>query len=222
MNTHPHSPLLSHLRTWLCAWVCAALFSSPALAWMGPSEQNPYLLAEATAPTVGWRWEDARTALQVDNVATRDGYRLGDGVFKPRPFNYLQAEFTRQVLAHPAHALLQKRLNGQVLRLIESDVSVGLWMRFNEQQQGNWDMVRVRMLIEFEGSRYEAIDTHPFKSREKPSPVNAPMQAVVLSLVNQLHLFAMGQADSPHNAEETEPAPPTDADVLRQALPAVN
>lgn len=169
-----------------------------------------------------WRWEDARTTTQLDKLAMRDGYRLGDKVFKPRPFDYLQAEFTRQVLAHPARDALQRLLANQRLRLMDSDVSVGLWMRFTEHQQGNWDMVRVRLVIEFEGGRYEAVDTHPFKSREKPSPVSAPMEAVVLSLVNQLHLFAAGPPEVPDNLGEPEPAQPTDADVLRVMSPAVN
>ena len=200
----------------LSLWVCAALLSGPALAWMGPSEQDPYLLGNAASPLVNWHWDDARGAgLQTTNIATRDGYRLGDEVFKPRPFEYLQAEFARQVQAHPAQASLQKRLSGQTLRLLESDVAVGLWMRFTEHQQGNWDMVRVRLVIEFEGSRYEAIDTHPFKSRAKPSPVSAPMQAVVVSLVNQLQLFASDQTDATGAPAEAEPALPTDEDVLR-------
>lgn len=210
------------LRRHLWLGVCAALVGGPAQAWFGPSEEDPYLLNNATAPAVDWQWTDARVGLQTVNLPTRDGYSLGDAVFKPRPFDYLQAEFARQVHAHPAHALLQKRLNGQTLRLVESDVSVGLWMRFTEHQPGNWDMVRVRLVIEFEGGRYEAIDTHPFKSREKPSPVSAPMQAVVLSLVNQLHLFALEPADTPDTPGETEPALPTDADVRRLVSPAVN
>lgn len=210
------------LRRHLLLAVCAALVGSPAQAWFGPSEQDPYLLSNATAPAVGWHWADARVGLQTANVATRDGYSLGDAVFKPRPFDYLQAEFARQVQTHPAQASLQKRLNGQTLQLLESEVSVGLWMRFTEHQQGNWDMVRVRLVIEFEGGRYEAVDTHPFKSREKPSPVSAPMEAVVLSLVNQLHLFAAGPPEVPDNRGEPEPAQPTDADVLRLMSPAVN
>lgn len=206
----------SHQLRNLALWLCATLSVSPVQAWLGPSEQDPYLLSNATAQPVSWRWEDARGAgLQTTNVATRDGYRLGDTVFKPRPFEYLQAEFARQVHAHPAQASLQDRLNGHKLRLLESDVAVGLWMRFSEQQQGNWDMVRVRMVIEFEGSRYEAIDIHRFRSRDKPSPVNTPMQAVVLSLVNQLQLFAVDQTDTPGNPAETEPALPTGEDVLR-------
>ena len=177
---------------------------------------NRYLLSEAlAAPSTEWRWEDARTNVQLDNLSTRDGYRLGDTVFKPRPFDYLQAEFARQVLAHPARDALQSLLANQTLRLVDSDVSVGLWMRFIEHQQGNWDMVRVRLNIDFNGGRYEALDTHPFKSREKPSPVSAPMQAVVKSLVNQLHLFAGGGSQGANSADETEPPPPTDADVLR-------
>lgn len=207
------------IRPWvICLW--AAFSGASAFAWLGPSEQDPYLLGNPAAPVTDWRWEDARGAsLQATNLATRDGYRLGDTVFKPRPFEYLQAEFARQVQAHPAQAALKKRLHHQTLRLIESDVAVGLWMRFTEHQQGNWDMVRVRLVIEFDGDRYEAIDTHPFRSREKPSPVSAPMQAVVQSLVSQLQLFASEATETTTAPGEAEPAPPTDEDVLK-ALPA--
>lgn len=210
----------------VCVPVLLLLSAGPAQAWFGPSERDPYAIGDAqaavsaAAPAVGWRWVDARAQLQIDNVAIRDGYQLGDAVFRPRPFDFLQAEFARRVEAHPARDALRQRLQGQTLRLVESEVTVGLWIRLNERQSGNWDMVRVRLVVEWDGGRYEALDTHPFRLREKPSPVSAPMQAVVQSLVNQIHLFATGASTSTATESEPEPDAPTDADLLAPAPPS--
>jgi hypothetical protein len=134
-------------------------------------------------------WVDARVNVDPENRPTRDGYHFGDTSFRPRPFNYIEAEFLRQVALHEERTELLEKLSGKTIRLLEFDATVGLWVRFTEKQSGRWDTVRIRAVIDVDGSRYEASDAHPFRSRDKPSPASVPMREVVKSLVNQILLF---------------------------------
>lgn len=163
-------------------------------AWFGPSAEKPYALvlspwgtSDALVPT--WTWSDARNSVETDNRPTRDGYHFGDAVFAPRPHVFIQEEYVRQVALHEEREALVEKLAGKTIQLLEFDASVGLWVRLNERQSGSWDTVRIRGVIAVDGSRYEAADAHPFNNGEKPSPVNAPMQELVKSWVNQIFLF---------------------------------
>lgn len=172
----------------------ALLFTGPARAWFGPSAESPYALAvppleKEQLLTPAWTWVDARAGIELENRSTRDGYRFGDAVFRPRPFDYISAEFLRQVALHEERSELLEKLSGKTICLVEFDATVGLWLRLSEKQSGKWETVRIRAVIEVGGSRYESSDSHPFKSGEKPSPVNIPMSDVVKSLVNQILLF---------------------------------
>jgi hypothetical protein len=172
----------------------AALCSASAHAWFGPSEKEPYLITDAPAlvdpaQPQTWVWADARSSVEQDNRPTANGYWFGDAVFKPRPYDFVQAEFLRQVYAHEGRDELLEKLKGKTVRLLEMEAGVGLWVRLNERQSGKWEMVRVRIAIDVDGSRYEASDMHRFAFREKPSPVSVPMRAAVSSLLNQILLF---------------------------------
>jgi hypothetical protein len=174
--------------------VSALLASTAARAWFGPSAEKPYALvpstlgsAAALVPT--WTWVDARVGVEADNRPTRDGYWFGDAVFALRPYAYIQEEFLRQVALHEERDALVEKLTGKTIRLLEFDAAVGLWVRLNEKQSGRWESVRIRASIEFDGTRYQASDTHPFNNSEKPSPASVPMREVVQSLVNQIFLF---------------------------------
>jgi hypothetical protein len=171
----------------------ASLCSGSAWAWFGPSAADPYSLV--VPPIVNdqqlspvWFWVDARPTVELENQPTRDGYHFGDAVLSPRPFDYIKAEFVRQVALHEERAALLEKLNGKTIRLIEFDASVGLRIRLGEMQSNKWEAVRIRAVIEVDGNRYEASDTHPFRNGDKPSPVSIPMRAVVETLVNQRDL----------------------------------
>jgi hypothetical protein len=171
-----------------------SLCISPAWAWFGPSAENPYLLVVPPLPndqllTPVWSWVDARSTVELQNQPTRDGYRFGDSVTSPRPYAYIKAEFLRQVALHEERPMLLEKLQAKTIRLVEFDAGVGLWIRLGEKQSGKWETVRIRAVIEVDGRRYEASDSHPFRYSEKPSPVSQPMRAVVESLVNQIVLF---------------------------------
>lgn len=180
--------------SWLILVLGALVCSSPAWAWFGPSAEDPYSLEvqsldSVQLPAPVWLWVDARANVDPDNRPTRDGYHFGDASFRPRPYNYIEAEFLRQVALHEERTELIEKLSGKTIRLLEFDATVGLWVRFTEKQSGRWDTVRIRAVIDVDGSRYEASDAHTFRSRDKPSPASIPMREVVKSLVNQILLF---------------------------------
>lgn len=169
-------------------------FAEPAWAWFGPSAEKPYALVvspidekQKIAPT--WLWQDARPKVELENRQTRDGYLFGDAVLRPRPFEYLQAEFLRQVALHEERDVLLEKLQNKTLRLLDFEVGAGLWLRLSERQGSQWQTVRVRAVVEFEDGRYEANDNHPFNNSALPSPASVPMQDMVNSLVNQMLLF---------------------------------
>lgn len=179
---------------WALLVMLALFFTTPAKAWFGPSAESPYVLAltpleKEQLPTPVWTWVDARAGVELENRPTRDGYRFGDTVFRPRPLDYLSAEFLRQVALHEERSELLEKLSGKTIRLVQFDATVGLWLRLSEKQSGKWETVRILAVIDVDGSRYESNESHPFKSAEKPSPVNIPMSDVVKSLVNQILLF---------------------------------
>jgi hypothetical protein len=185
---------MQNLQRWVIGLGLLLSLLSPANAWFGPSAEKPYALAvppleakDALQPT--WQWKDAREKIELDNRQTRDGYMFGDTVFKLRPYDYLQAEFVRQVALHEEREALLEKLQNKTLRLLDFEASAGLWLRLSERQGSQWQTVRVRAVVDFDGSRYEAVDNYPFKSSEKPSPVSVPMQDMVKSLVNQFLLF---------------------------------
>lgn len=176
---------------------CAALLAL-TLALSGcetlvlmPSPEKPYRLdtGAALAKAAPWTWTDARTRVVPDNTGTRDGVVFGDEVMAPRPFPMLQHLFLQAVQAHPASTALVEKLRGQELRLENLEMSVGLWNRLSERQTGNWEFVRVTVLVTLNGRRYEAKDVHKFDNSERPSPLNRPLQSAVDNLVEQIHLF---------------------------------
>lgn len=177
-------------RVLLLAFLCI----SPAWAWFGPSAENPYLLEVSPVPSDQqlspvWFWVDARSKVELQNQPTRDGYHFGDTVLNPRPFDYIKAEFIRQVALHEERTALLEKLNGKTIRLLQFDADVGLRIRLTEMQASKWEAVRITVVIDVDGNRYEASDIHPFRNNEKPSPVSTPMRAVVESLVNQIALL---------------------------------
>lgn len=193
MNPMPMHPRRRSLRGLV---LCAACLAAPVWAWFGPSAESPYLLTEPhMAPTEPaeakpvWTWVDARTRIAPDNHPSRDGYRLGDAVFSPRPGAYMQQAFFQEVWAHEERATLLEKLQGTTIRLLEVEVDVGLWVRLSERQSGSWETVRVRVVVEVNGERYEALQVHPFRAREKPSPAATPMRDAVQSLVQQILMF---------------------------------
>lgn len=178
----------------LATLLATLMLATPARGWFGPSAKAPYVIVDPAAAKAGslipgWTWVDARIHIDPENRPTRDGYWFGDAVMEPRPFTYIQAEFLRQVDAHEDREVLLERLQGKTLRLLEFEAGVGLWLRLSDRQQSKWETVRVRAVIEMDGRRYEATDTHPFNNSETPSPVSVPMQGLVQSLVIQVHLF---------------------------------
>lgn len=156
-----------------------------------PTADKPYRLTTETAPLTPtpWTWVDARPPVQADNTSTRDGVVFGDAVMQPRPYTMLQQLFQQAVQAHPAAADLANKLRGENIRLENLELSVGLWNRLSERQAGNWEFVRVTVLITIDGRRYEAKDVHKFDNSERPSPLNRPLQNAVDNLVEQIHLF---------------------------------
>jgi hypothetical protein len=158
-----------------------------------PTAEKPYRLTTndntlRTQPT-GWTWVDGRSAVAQDNTSTRDGVVFGDAVMQPRPYPLVQHLFHQAVLAHPESAALQDKLRGQTLRLENLELAVGLWNRLSERQAGQWEFVRVTVLITIDGRRYEAKDVHKFNNSDKPSPLNTPLKNAVDNLVEQIHLF---------------------------------
>lgn len=176
--------------------VVLAATASPAWAWFGPSAESPYALVDtpaAQAPgaqeLVVWRWVEARTAIETENRPTQDGYALGDAVFAPRPGVYLERAFATEVFAHEERDALLEKLRGATVRLVLVEIDVGLWARLTQRQSSSWETVRVKVAVEVNGQRYEALQAHPFRSRERPSPVATPMREAVQSLVQQILLF---------------------------------
>lgn len=172
------------------ALLVASLFCMPASAWFGPSEQDPYLFHPTGTPaqeTASWHWVDRREAIRPTNMATKDGYALADNVFRPRPADYLAAEFARQVLDHAEHASIVEKLRGKTIELTQCEIDVGLWLRLSERQSSKWETVRVSVRIRIDGQTFEALETHPFRSREAPSPVAEPMREAAKNLVEQIH-----------------------------------
>lgn len=173
-----------------------AVFAVPSWGWMGPSAESPYALtepgtaqAEPSPGLVVWRWVDARAHIETENRPTQDGYALGDTVFAPRPGVFLERAFAQEVFAHEERAALLEKLQGATVRLLAADVEVGLWVRLSQRQSSGWDTVRIKVALEVNGSRYEALQVHPFSSRERPSPVATPMREAVQSLAQQILLF---------------------------------
>lgn len=157
-----------------------------------PTPDKPYQLAapgEAMPANVGWAWVDERQAVVLENVSTADGMRFGDAVMNPRPFVQLQAEFARAVARHESVAEVREKLTGKTVRVHALELEVGLWARLSQRQQGAWEFVRVRIVVDVDGSRYEARDVHKFDNGERPSPVSVPLRSAAENLVQQIHLF---------------------------------
>ncbi len=164
-----------------------------AAAWFGPSEKEPYRLHPqdtATASKAPWVWADKRpSGTRQQNEATQDGYALGDNVFFPRPWDYVQSEFFQQVLVHEEKESLLEKLAGKTIELWICEVDVGLWLRLSQRQSGRWEMVRVRLSVRIDGQTFETVETLPFKSGATPSPAAEPMREAVKGLVEQVHQF---------------------------------
>jgi hypothetical protein len=158
-----------------------------------PTPEKPYLLgaglSSVNPSSISWRWQDARPAPSPDNRSTQDGVQFGEAVMRPAPFDFIQAEFARAVAAHEQSKELQEKLRGKTIRLLAFESSAGLWVRLNERQQGNWDVMRAKIVIDLEGQRYESLDTHRFKNSDQPSPLSPAIRNAVEVLVNQIHLF---------------------------------
>lgn len=158
-----------------------------------PTAESPYLLGEglstASAASVGWKWHDARGPLAAENRATREGLVFGEAVLKPRSFEFIQAEFARAVAANANANELREKLRGKTIHLHGFEAKAGLWMRFSDQQQGNWDVMRATVVIELDGQRYESTDTHRFSNSDQPSPLSPAVRNAVEVLVNQIYLF---------------------------------
>lgn len=178
---------LQSLTSLSFAFVCAGC------ATLMPTAEKPYTLGaglSAVNPaTISWRWQDTRPALVPDNRSTPDGVIFGEAVLRPAPFEFIQAEFARAVDSHENSKELQEKLRGKTLRLLAFESSAGLWVRLNERQQGNWDVMRTKIVIDLDGQRYESLDTHRFKNSDQPSPLSPAIRNAVEVLVNQIHLF---------------------------------
>lgn len=173
------------------ACACVLVIGLAGCQVLMPTPDKPYQIAAPgeAVPTGVWTWVDERTAVPADNVSSADGLRFGDAVMNPRPFTQLQVEFARAVAQHEAAAELRQKLDGKTLRVHELELAVGLWARLSQRQQGAWEFVRVRIVVDVDGSRYEARDVHPFDNSERPSPVSIPLRNAVQNLVQQIHLF---------------------------------
>jgi hypothetical protein len=172
------------------AIACIALLLSACVTLM-PTPEKPYILGAGGAgiAPVGWRWVDARGALTPDNRSTQDGVIFGDAVLQPPSNDFLQAEFARAVAAHEQAAELRAKLQGKTIRLISFEATAGLWVRLSQQQQGKWDVMRAKIIVELDGQRYESLDTHRFSNSDLPSPLSPAVRTAVQALVNQIHLF---------------------------------
>ncbi len=172
------------------ALLVIGLFCGSAHGWFGPSEQDPYVFhpINTVAPeAVTWRWVDRRETIRSTNLATKDGYALADNVFRPLPATYLAAEFARQVIDHAEHASIAEKLRGKTIELTLCEIDVGLWLRLSERQSSKWETVRISVRIRVDGQEFEALEMHPFRSRENPSPAAEPMREAAKNLVEQIH-----------------------------------
>lgn len=174
----------------------AIFYGSPAWAcqWLGPCPDKPYVLSEsfstqATPLIAGWRWEDQRTLIETENRPTTDGYVFADNVVSPKPFEYVQREFARQLAEHDAREEIVEKLRDQKILLTKLEMSVGLWFRGTERAQGRWEFMRVKIRIDVDGREHEALGVHRFNNRDKPSPMTAPMQDAVSQLLNMIQAF---------------------------------
>jgi hypothetical protein len=183
-------PVLSRaLRLTGAALLAVALSGCQVLM---PTPDKPYQLAtpgEAVPTGAAWTWVDARQDVPMENVSTQDGMRFGDAVLNPRPYAQLQAEFARAVARHESAAELREKLAGKTIRVKALELEVGLWARLSQRQQGAWEFVRVRIVVDVDGNLYEARDVHKFDNGERPSPVSLPLRNAAENLVQQIHLF---------------------------------
>jgi hypothetical protein len=182
--------IYTNLRTFFvlaCAALCAGCVT------LMPTPEKPYALgaglSTVNASNVSWRWHDARPARMADNRPTQDGVLFGEAVLRPAPFDFIQAEFARAVAAHEQSKEVQEKLRGKTIRLLSFEASAGLWMRLSESQQGKWDVMRAKVVIEIDSQRYESLDTHRFSNSDQPSPLSPAIRNAVEVLVNQIHLF---------------------------------
>mgnify|MGYP001765228419 CR=1 FL=1 len=181
---------LSHLLR--VSGACLVALALSGCQVLMPTPEKPYQLAtpgEAVPTGASWTWIDARQDVAQDNASTQDGMRFGDAVMNPRPYAQLQTEFARAVARHEAVAELRNKLAGKVIQVQALELEVGLWARLSQRQQGAWEFVRVRVVVDVDGSRYEARDVHKFDNGERPSPVSIPLRNAAENLVQQIHLF---------------------------------
>lgn len=175
-----------------CAGACLLALALSGCQVLMPTPDKPYQLAtpgDAVPTGVNWTWVDERPPALPDNVSTADGIRFGDAVMNPRPYTQLQAEFARAVARHESAGELRDKLAGKAIRVQALELEVGLWARLSQRQQGAWEFVRVRIVVDVDGSRYEARDVHKFDNGERPSPVSIPLRNAAENLVQQIHLF---------------------------------
>jgi hypothetical protein len=179
---------LNRITTYLLLGISLLLTACVTLM---PTPDKPYTLGAGLAqvPATSWRWQDARGPLQPDNRSTQDGVIFGEAVLKPSSFEFIQAEFARAVAAHESSLELREKLNGQTIRLIEFEASAGLRVRLSERQQGNWDVMRAKVVVEVDGRRYQSQDVHTFSNSDQPSPLSPAMRDCLRSLANQIFLF---------------------------------
>jgi hypothetical protein len=181
-------PLLTGFWAWFVVgpvWACQ---------WLGPCPDKPYVLAEsfnttATPVVASWRWKDSRTIIEPDNRPTKDGYVFADNVVSPRPFEYLQREFVRQLAEHESREEIIEKLKDQDIALTDLEMGVGLWFRGTEHAQGRWEFMRVRIRIEIDGREHQALGVHRFSNRDRPSPISPPMKDAIAQLLNMIHMF---------------------------------
>jgi hypothetical protein len=210
MNSHIYAAsqpdmMVGKLRFQMCKTIFRFVFllafallwsARPASAcqWMGPCPDRPYVLAESFASTAtpllaSWTWKESRTVIEADNRPTPDGYVFADNVVSPRPFEYLQREFLRQLAEHDSRDEIVEKLKDQTIELTALEMSVGLWFRGSERAQGRWEFMRVRVRVEVDGRPHEASVVHRFSNRDKPSPMSPPMKDAVSQLLNLIYAF---------------------------------
>ncbi|HSV47858.1 MAG TPA: hypothetical protein VLJ58_18860 [Ramlibacter sp.] len=156
-----------------------------------PTAAQPYLLMEpATSPAQSaWQWTEARPPADFEVRETAAGVQFGDRVMLPRPAQAVQALFAQSVAAHEDAAQLRQHLAGKTLRLTALEAHAGLRTRLSERQVGQWEVMRVRLVVEVGPRSYEALDVHSFSNSERPSPLSIPLRNAVDNLVRQIHLF---------------------------------